>query len=71
MKNDLLTINQLCAAFQITRPTEFKMRKQGILKPTIQKGRLIRYSMNDLKSEMKETPVITGGEGRVTDGRGV
>ena len=50
----LLTITELCQTFQISRPTELKYRKQGILKPRIAQGKTIRYSIDDLKSEINQ-----------------
>ena len=51
----LLTINQLCEAFQISRPTERRMRKDGLLRPSVNDGKTIRYTLADLKSTINNT----------------
>ena len=50
----LITIGEVCEMFRITRQTEHRFRKQGLLKPSIQKGRFVRYTMNDLKSTIED-----------------
>ncbi len=48
-----LTIEQVCDMFNISRPTERKFRKQGILKPTYNEGRFVRYTEKDFVSEVE------------------
>ncbi len=49
-----MTISEVCERFQISRPTERKMRRSGILKPTINQGRFVRYAERDFMSDMSE-----------------
>jgi len=52
-----MTITDVCERFQISRPTERKMRRSGILKPTINQGRFVRYAEGDFVSDVNDRPI--------------